>query len=138
MCDFSLMHAKSRKAEVADKLQTRDFGRGTIGFASESESNNEVDNTTAVCVLPGTEIAFDEVPTLRWGYDKVPTDKVAIFRQINKDQALTHHDALEFPNGDVILLSHLSARQSATILQLPAEPKTEAEKLEQTRLEVVG
>jgi hypothetical protein len=48
----------------------------------------------------------------------------AIFRQINKDKVVAHHDALEFPDGQIVLLTSLSEGQQATVLQLPAEPKT--------------
>ena len=53
MCDYSLMHVKSRPASVGDKLRTSNFGTGTRGFAAPE------DPTTAVCVMPGTELAFD-------------------------------------------------------------------------------
>ena len=33
MCDFSLQSVRSRPAKVGDKLVTRDFGTGTLGFA---------------------------------------------------------------------------------------------------------
>jgi hypothetical protein len=36
-----------------------------------------------------------------------------------------HHDALEFPDGEIVLLTHLSEGQQATVLQLPADPKTD-------------
>jgi hypothetical protein len=39
------------------------------------------------------------------------------------DNFCTHHDALEFPDGQVVLLTHLREGQSATVLQLPAQPK---------------
>src|SRR5215468_9607577 len=112
MCDFSLMHAKSRKAEVADKLETKDFGRGTIGFIDPKDTAIEFENMTAVCVLPGTELAFDEVPTLRVGYFGISSDvklkyKVAWFRQVNKDQQSAHHDALEFADGQIVMLTHI-------------------------------
>ena len=48
----------------------------------------------------------------------------AIFRQINKEKVVAHHDALEFPDGQIVLLTSLSEGQQATVLQLPAEPKT--------------
>jgi hypothetical protein len=54
MCDYSLHHVKSRPAKVGDKLTTRNFHTGTRGFASPD------DRTTAVCILPGTELAFSE------------------------------------------------------------------------------
>ena len=40
------------------------------------------------------------------------------------DNPCTHHDALEFPDGQIVLLTHLRAGQQATVLQLPAQPKT--------------
>ena len=46
--------------------------------------------------------------------------KTAIFRQINQDDPRAHHDALEFPNGEVVLLTFLAQGQEATVLQLPA------------------
>ncbi|MBV8743811.1 MAG: hypothetical protein JO134_02075, partial [Xanthobacteraceae bacterium] len=54
MCDYSLQNVKSRPASVGDKLTTRNFGTGTRGFAAPE------DPTTAVCVLPGTELAFSK------------------------------------------------------------------------------
>jgi hypothetical protein len=49
----------------------------------------------------------------------------AIFRQVNKDNPHTHHDALEFPDGQVALLTDLFEDQEATVLQLAAQPATE-------------
>ena len=50
--------------------------------------------------------------------------KTAIFRQINKQRLVAHHDALEFPDGQVMLLTLLCEGQQATVLQLPRQPKT--------------
>ena len=36
------------------------------------------------------------------------------------DNPVTHHDALEFPDGQVVLVARLCAGQRATVLQLPA------------------
>jgi hypothetical protein len=33
---------------------------------------------------------------------------------------VTHHDALEFPDGQVVLVTRLCEGQHATVLQLPA------------------
>jgi len=52
MCDYSLHNVKSRPAKVGDKLKTHYFNLGTRGFAAPEDAN------TAVCVLPGTELAF--------------------------------------------------------------------------------
>ncbi len=52
MCDFSLQSVRSRPTKVSDKLVTRDFGTGTRGFAAADDAG------LAVCVMPGTELAF--------------------------------------------------------------------------------
>jgi hypothetical protein len=137
MCDYSLQHTLSRPAKVGDKLTTHNFGTGTRGFAAAESP------AVAVCVLPGTELAFSEevkLPTvgLLWSKEKTIGHKTAIFRQINKDQPRTHHDALEFPDGRIILLTYLSEGQEATVLQLPAQPMTETEAEEQKRAAFVG
>ena len=130
MCDFSLTQAKSRAAAVGDKLITKHFGTGTIGFADVGNPD------TAVCLLPGTEVAFAE--TVNAALSKGDLGKVAIFRQVEKDIACTHHDALEFPDGQIVKLTLLVVGQHATVLQLPAAPKNEAEAENQKRIEAVG
>ena len=137
MCDYSLHSVNSRPAKVGDKLITRDFGTGTRGFAASENAN------VAVCVLPGTELSFvDEVRCSSTGLlvwrDRVINHKTAIFRQINKERAATHHDALEFPDGQIVLLTSLSEGQQATVLQLPAEPKSGVEFEAQRRAAYVG
>jgi len=117
MCDYSLHNVKSRLAKVGDKLTTRDFGTGTRGFAASE------DVSVAVCVLPGTELSFaNEVQrACVWPWIiNVISHKTAIFRQINQDNRATHHDALEFPDGQIVLLTFLTEGQQATVLQLPA------------------
>ena len=52
---------------------------------------------------------------------------VARFRQVEKDKPHVHHDALEFPDGRIVLLTALCEGQYATVLQLPAIPRPEAE-----------
>jgi hypothetical protein len=119
MCDYSLHHVASRPARIEDKLVTTRFDNSiTRGFAAVGEPN------VAVCLLPGTEIAFDEnVECERLG-GFLPSRKIeqrlARFRQINMDIPASHHDALEFPDGQVVLLTRLCEGQRATVLQLPA------------------
>ena len=120
MCDFSLHAVRSRPAKVGDRLTTHMFNLGTSGFCAPE------DERMAVCLLPGTEVSFaDEVrraPRFPWS-ERVICYKTAIFRQINLHKRATHHDALEFPNGDVVLLTLLEEGQQATVLQLPAAPR---------------
>ena len=133
MCDYSLQHVKSRPARVGDKLTTHDFRTGTRGFAAPEDAY------TAVCVLPGTELAFARAVGCRprgllgWKA-RVVNHTTAIFRQINKDNLHAHHDALEFPDGEMVLLTDLFEGQEATVLQLPAQPVTAAEVKAQERV----
>jgi hypothetical protein len=64
--------------------------------------------------------------------------KTAIFRQINKEKIAAHHDALEFSDGRIVLLTFLLEGQQATVLQLPAEPKTVSEAEAQQRATYFG
>jgi hypothetical protein len=137
MCDFSLQSVKSRAAKVGDNLTTRNFGTGTRGFAASEDAS------IAVCVLPGTELSFsNEVACQSTGLftwrKKLMMHRTAIFRQVNKQRVAAHHDALEFPDGQIVLLTYLCEGQQATVLQLPAEPKTSRELEDQKRAAYVG
>jgi hypothetical protein len=135
MCDFSLQSVQSRPAKVGDRLVTRNFGTGTRGFA---DANNL---SMAVCLMPGTELAFARKVTSLTGllgWPKAIDHQTAIFRQINKEKVAAHHDALEFPDGRVVLLTLMCSGQAASVLQLPAQPKTAAEAREQERVRFVG
>jgi hypothetical protein len=134
MCDYSLQHVKSRPAKVGDKLTTRDFGTCTRGFAAAEDAE------VAVCVLPGTELAFSSPVTVtdfrflvNWKVETL-VHATAIFRQVNKNEPMKHHDALEFQDGRIVLLTRLTEDQVATVLQLPAQPTTAAEENAQKRI----
>ncbi len=140
MCDYSLKHLASRPAKVGDKLVVNRF-TSSIGFvdaAAEGDKRQEV-----VCVLPGTELAFDEVITqsgtglMAWR-DKPTEHRTARFRQVDIEVVHTHHDALELPDGQIVKLTNLATGQTATVLQLPAAPKTAEEAKAQERLEVTA
>jgi hypothetical protein len=141
MCDYSLGHLRSRPAQVADQLTTHDFGTGTRGFCAAQDSAE--DPALAVCILPGTELSFaEDVKILSTGLfpwrRKTIRHRTAIFRQINKDKEAAHHDALEFPDGKVMLLTLLCEGQKATVLQLPARPNTAEEVRRQMRIAHMG
>ena len=120
MCDYSLHHVQTRPAKVGDKLTAHDFGLGTNGFAASEDAS------VAVCLLPGTELSFAKEVTFwpNWyGWNpRVVKYRTAIFRQVNLDKPMAHHDALEFPDGEIVLLTYLMAGQQAMVLQLPAAP----------------
>jgi hypothetical protein len=137
MCDFSLQSVKSRPAKVGDKLTTRSFGTGTRGFAASEDAS------VAVCVLPGTELSFTSEVTCQptglftWR-NKVINHTTAIFRQVNKQRLAAHHDALEFADGQIVLLTLLAEGQQATVLQLPANPKSADDFEKQRRAAYAG
>ena len=117
MCDYSLEMVASRPAVVGDKLISTNF-RQTIsrGFAAQGELG------IAVCLMPGTEVAFDrDFEYQAFGTPlRTKPHRVARFRHINDHQPHAYHDALEFPDGEVILLTRLVPGQNVTVLQLPA------------------
>ena len=120
MCDYSLHLLTSRPAKVGDKLVTTKFVNSiTRGFATVEEP------TVAVCLLPGTEVAFEK-DIIEYRLTLHPNrkirEKVARFRQVNKDQPSVHHDALELPDGQIVLVTKLAGGQHATVLQMPVSP----------------
>ena len=124
MCDYSLHLVASRAAKVGDKLVTTSFPHTvTRGFASLDDRN------VAVCLLPGTELAFEEEVRFETGFvlSWRLGHRVAKFQQLNKGRSNVHRDALEFPDGKIVLLTQLCEGQHATVLQLPALPRVTAD-----------
>lgn len=118
MCDYGLQHVATRAAKAGDKLVSTQFvNSNTRGFSIEEPG-------VAVCLLPGTELVFDREVVCDRALGFLPNKKLrecaARFRQINLENACEHHDALEFPGDQVVLLTRLCAGQRATVLQLPA------------------
>jgi len=116
MCDYSLHAVATRPAQVGETLITTTFrGTSTRGFASEREPD------VAVCLLPGTELAFaDNVKyDSRWIWTRQVNFKVAKFGVIDKHIPDRHHDSIEFPDGSHVLVTLLCEGQRATVLQLP-------------------
>lgn len=142
MCDYSLHLVASRPAKVGDRLVTTRFPNTfTRGFCTIEEPG------TAVCLRPGTEIVFKEEPQLghplrwlrlRFGFSKADAkigERTARFREINMAKPHVHHDAVEFANGNTVLVTKLAPGLHATVLQLPASseavrsPQSEAPEL---------
>ena len=120
MCDYSLDLLESRPAKVGDKLVSTRFPETiTRGFASVEDCN------VAVCLLPGTELAFEKEVRCETGivFSWRLGHRVAKFQQVNKGRSNVHRDALEFPDGKIVLLTRLCEGQHATVLQLPALPR---------------
>ena len=116
MCDYSLHAIATRPAVVGETLVTTTFrGTSTRGFASES------DLSVAVCLLPGTELAFAEDVKYdnRWIWTRTINSKVGKFGKMDPHIPERHHDAIEFPDGNYVLVTQLCEGQRATVLQLP-------------------
>jgi hypothetical protein len=131
MCDYSLHNVTSRPARIDDKLVSTKFSSSiTRGFAAVGESN------VAVCLLPGTEVAFEKEVEYERGWTLTRhqrlAETVARFRQVDKTNPGVHHDALEFPNGQIVLVNDLCEGQHATVLQLPASSRATNTSVEQT------
>ena len=135
MCDYSLHHVASRPAKVGDRLVSTKFMNSTTGgFAAVGEPE------VAVCLRPGTEVAFDQDVAYerglglilpKMGYTTV-REKVARFRQIDTHKPHVHHDALEFPDGQIVRVNDLREGQQATVLQLPVSPRPASNTVKQS------
>jgi hypothetical protein len=128
MCDYSLHSVETRPARVGDVLISTGFANSiTRGFAAVGEP------AVAVCLLPGTELAFEREIEVDHGFRSLLPgfgfghieERVARFRQVDVDRFDTHHDALEFPSGKIVMLTRLVPGQRATVLQLPVGMKPE-------------
>jgi hypothetical protein len=84
----------------------------------------------AVYLFLGTEVAFERdveyehVGRLRTS--RRLAGKVARFRLVDMDKPDVHHHALEFPDGQIVLVTRLCEGQRLSVLQLPAAPRPEA------------
>jgi len=117
MCDYSLHAVTSRPAKVGESLVSTSFcGTSTRGFAAKDEP------TVAVCLLPGTELGFEQDVRYNrnWLLTKSVGFRVAQFCVIKPKPPKQHHDGLLFPDGTIVLVNLLSEGQHARVLQLPA------------------
>jgi len=122
MCDYSLGLVASRPAKVGDELVKRSSRTPSREDSPQSESQ-----TWQCAFYPArrsrskrkssTSAFFAPFPIMKFGRLE---KKVAQFRQINVGKPRVHHDALEFPDGETVLLTQLCEGQHATVLQLPA------------------
>lgn len=116
MCDYSLHAVASRPAQVGETLMSTSFcGTSTRGFAAKEEAR------VAVCLLPGTELAFDQEARYnsKWLFTESVGFRVAQFCVIQPKGPDQHHDALRFPDGTNVLVNTLSEGQYAQVIQLP-------------------
>ena len=119
MCDYSLHHVANRPAKIEDKLVATKFqcdyswvcgGRGAESCGLPAAWYR--DRIRRECRMRA--VVRYLLPNKKIG------QRLARFRQVNMDNPVAHHDALEFPDGQVVLVTRLCAGQRATVLQLPA------------------
>src|SRR5271157_682577 len=122
MCDYSLEAMASRPAVVGEKLITHKFASHTTGFAEPNKTE------MPVCVLPGSELAFDspiKVNEGSWSAGWIETTldaTVAVFAQDPKPEyGNTWRDCLELVDGRRFKLNQLIEGQTVSVLQLPKE-----------------
>src|ERR1041385_8197860 len=94
MCDYSLQHVAHRPATVGDKLVSARFRNSTThGFMAAGEPE------VAICVLPGTELAFDSDVEYRPQFlsfrNRKLTERVARFRNVNQHDPYSYHRSEE-------------------------------------------
>jgi hypothetical protein len=116
MCDYSLHAVASRPAKVDETLVTTSFcGTSTRGFAAKDQPG------VAVCLLPGTELVFEQ--EVRYSRHWLSTRRtgfcVARFCRVEPQVPERHRDALSFPDGSTVLVNILSEGQHARVIQLP-------------------
>ena len=119
MCDYSLHAVASRAAKAGERLVSTSFPRTTTrGFATVDNRN------VAVCLLPGTELAFDrEIECTRaLFFTRRMGASTARFRQLEIHDS--HRDALELPDGRIVMVTDLKPNQHASVLQLPVTART--------------
>jgi hypothetical protein len=123
MCDYSLHTVVLRPAKVGETLVTTSFyGTSTRGFVAKREPN------VAVCLLPGTELAFER--DVRYNHNWLSTRStgfsVARFCELELGASHQHYDALSFPDGKTVLVDLLSEGQHALVLQLPVNSREQS------------
>lgn len=131
MCDYSLHAVASRPAEMGETLVSTSFrGTSTRGFASAD------DPTVAVCLRPGTELAFAENVRYdnRWIWTRTINSRVGKFSKVDPHVPDRHHDAIEFPDGKSVLVTQLVEGQRVTVLQLPATQPPGDERLQRPQI----
>src|SRR5262249_14273896 len=113
MCDYSLHHVASRPAKGRDKLVITELARSSArGFAAVGEHGAKLvihddPPKVAVCLLPGTELAFDDDEVR---YDRAfslfgkarVNHKVARFRQIDINDPHTPYHTFKLPNSHIL------------------------------------
>ena len=116
MCDFSLHAIKSRPAEVGDKLTTRQFPLSTTASLPRKISRLQY-----ACVQGRSCPLRRRLGDVRGrGLRRLSITKPrSSGRSIGTSRTATTMP-LEFPDGQILLLTLLQEGQHATVLQLPA------------------
>jgi hypothetical protein len=137
MCDYSLHLVASWPAKVGDKLVAMDFVKSiTGGFAAVGEPD------VAVCLLPGTELAFEENVQYQRAFSlfgRACVDhKVARFPAGQHARSACPPRRARFPDGQIVMVTRRVAGQRATVLQLPASTRDHGGAKESEQVDSAG
>jgi hypothetical protein len=136
MCDYSLMGVPNRLACSGEELVTHRFHTGTIGLISAHDlspgalaartfwakvknvfADLEMRPACAVCIPPGAQLMFREIPERLRRDLKVNSTERVTFTQVTA-QMHSHRDAVTFPDGRTLLLQRLGVRQRLQVISL--------------------
>ncbi|RPI29728.1 MAG: hypothetical protein EHM61_00645 [Acidobacteria bacterium] len=118
MCNYSLECLESRDAVPGERLVTRRFYTGSLGFASPQ------DPTVAVCLKDRVRLVLREVPKDLQSRLKIRAETVASFRLLQRQRrwwdfwslGSSEQDTLLFDSGTTILISRLPEGLIADVL----------------------
>jgi hypothetical protein len=130
--DAPRVYPRPDEVRITRLLAQRQFNTGTIGFAAPEQYSGLHSSGHRACVCQTRKpSAARRLARLEIAYPQSHNSHLSASQQ-------THHDALEFPEGQMVLLTNLFEGQEATVLQLPAQPVTAAEIKAQERVASVG
>lgn len=117
MCDYSMHALKNRKAVVGDTIKTSNFG----GHSSPGiESSKPGEAMTAICLLPGTGIEFDQPIQYRNGGYSPTITNCKIGRYVRRPSN-SYSDYLQLTDGTMVLIAYLVSGQYGKVTYVPEE-----------------
>lgn len=118
MCDYSLESVRNRPARVGEKLTTRRFPSGSVGFTAAGD----VGCSTAVCLMEDTRITLENVPAELQRELGVAEKATVTFFRTDPQTSVGYRDSIRFPNGKEITLQRLGPAVSAVVEDILETP----------------
>lgn len=134
MCDYSLAEYSSRIARNNEILVPYKFGTGSIGLIAEHDAITKGRSPCAVCVPPGARLCVSDISPDIQKFNGVSVVEDVTFTQTSAAE-YRHRDAIQFANGNVVKLQHLTNER---ILVLSVEGSEKPAKQSQGELVAAG